>query len=224
MTSETEALLLHQIQPRLRAAIPKAVPMIGSDDLDELVQDGLAIALHLYRAARDKGKAVSAANVAHYAVGHLRTGRRSTGERRSDALAPACQLSGRSSVCSLDAPLSSDDHSEDPLTLHDSLASSVEDPATAAARRLDWQLVLRSLDPTGKAILMALVEGRALTRLVRRLNRSSSALHDQKKRLGILIKDRLGPDILTQAQARPFWASSLDAAQQRQASRAQRRA
>jgi hypothetical protein len=60
------------------------------------------------------------------------TGRRSTGQRRSDALAPACQLS----VC--------------------------------------------SLDRTGKAILLALVEGRGLTQLVRRLNRSNSALHDKK--------------------------------------------
>jgi hypothetical protein len=224
MTSETEAFLLHDIQPRLRAAIPKAVPMVGSDDLDELLQDGLAIALHIYRSAQQKRKAVTAGNLAHYTVCLLRAGRRSTGQRRSDALAPACQLSGRSSVCSLDAPVTNDDTGEDPLTLHDSLASSVEDPATAAARRLDWQLVLRSLDRTGKAILLALVEGRGLTQLVRRLNRSNSALHDHKKRLGILIKDQLGPDILTQTQARPSWASSLHAARQRQASRADRRA
>jgi hypothetical protein len=224
MNSENERLLLDQIDSRLRAAIPRSVPMVGADDIDELVADGLVIALRLHRAARDKGKAVSAANAAYYAVRHLRSGRRSTGHRRSDALAPACRLSGRSSVCSLDAPLRGEDHNEEPLTLHDSLGSAAEDPATAAGRRIDWHLVVSSLDRTGKAILLALLEGHELALLARRLNRSNSALHDRKKRLGRQIKDQLGPDILAQAQERPFWASSLDAVHEREACRAERRA
>ena len=46
MNRDTE-LLLHEVTPRLRAAIAKTVPMVGPDDPDELLQDGLAIAIGL---------------------------------------------------------------------------------------------------------------------------------------------------------------------------------
>ena len=55
MNSETETLLLQEVEPRLRAAIPKTVPMVGPDDPDELVQDGLAIAAGLLQGAKRAG-------------------------------------------------------------------------------------------------------------------------------------------------------------------------
>jgi hypothetical protein len=76
--------------------------------------------------------------------------------------------------------------------------------------------VVESLDRTARAILTALVEGRELTLLVRRLKRSRTALHYDK--------ERLGHDILQQVQARPAWQNSLEAVQERLTCRADRRA
>jgi hypothetical protein len=219
--SETE--LLAQLEPRLRAAVPKLVPIVGADDPQELVQDGLAIALRLYRRTQAAGKNVTVGNLVFYTIRHLRSGRRSTGVRQNDVLHPAAQLNGHSQLQSLDQPLSESDD-DAPLTLHDCLAAPVEDPATLAARRLDWQSVLQALDRTATAILLALIEGRELTLLVRGLRRSRTALHYDKVRLGRLIQERLGQDILAQAQARPVWTGSLEAMRQRFACRAARRA
>ena len=124
----------------------------------------------------------------------------------------------------MDEPLRNDEDGDEPLTLHDCLAADVDDPATAAGRRLDWTSMLDSLDRTKKAILIAMAEGRALTPLVRRLKRGRTALHYDKVRLGRLIQACLGQDILIQAQARPGWRNNLDVIQERLTCRAERRA
>ena len=224
MRSDTETLLLHEVQPRLRAIIPKAVPLVGADDIDELVQDGVVIAIQLHSRARKAGKKVTAGNLVHYALLHLRAGRRSTGFKGNDVLHPAAQINGHARVHSIDAPIHEGEDGEEPLTLHDSIASNAEDPATAAARRLDWEPVLDALDRTAEAILVALVEGVELTRLVRRLKRSRSALQGHKQRLGRLIREHLGEDILVTVQSRPAWTSTVDAVRERLACRAERRA
>jgi hypothetical protein len=169
-------------------------------------------------------KKVNAGNIAHYTVLALRSDRRSTGIRKNDVLAPACQLNGHARVQSMDEPLRNDEDGDEPLTLHDCLAADVDDPATAAARRLDWASVLDSLDRTAKAILVALIEGRELTLLVHRLKRSRTTLHYDKVKLGRLIQVCLGQDILVQAQARPGWRNTLDVIQERLTCRSERRA
>jgi hypothetical protein len=222
MNCHTETLL--EVASRLRTNIPKAVPMIGAEDLEELLQDGLAIALHLHQSARKAGKKVTAGNLAHYTLLHLRAGRRSTGHRASDVLHPACQRKGSARVQSMDVPVTESEHGEEPLTLHDCIAADADDPATTAAKRMDWATVMESLDRTAEAILGAIAEGRELTLLVKRLKRSRSALQDDKRRLGRLIREQLGEDILVAVQSRPAWTSAIDAVRQRLACRAQRRA
>ncbi len=219
-----ETLLLHEVQPRLRGTIPNAVPMVGSEDAEELVQDGVVIALQLQQRARKAGKKVTGGNLAHYALLHLRSGRRSSGYKKNDVHHPAAQLSGRVRLQSLDAPICEDEHAQETLTLHDCLAAPVDDPATAAARRLDWQSVIGSLDRTTRAVLIALIEGRELTLLVRTLRRSRSALQDDKGRLGRLVREHLGEDILKQVQREPSWVDSLSALRKRLVCRAERRA
>ena len=224
MNRKTETLLLEEIAPRLRAAIPKTIPMVGPDDPEELLQDGLAIAIQIHRGAQRARKKVNAGNIAHYTILALRSGRRSTGIRKNDVLAPACQLNGHARVRSMDEPFRNDEDGDEPLTLHECLAANADDPATAAGRNLDWETVSDSLDRTKNAILIAMAEGRALTPLVRRLKRGRTALHYDKVRLGRLIQACLGQDILVQAQARPGWRNSLDVIQERLTCRAERRA
>jgi hypothetical protein len=200
--SDTETLLLQEVAPRLRAAIPQTIPIVVPDDPEELLQDGLAMAIQIHRGTVKSRKKVSPGNLAHYALLHLRSGRRSTGIKKNDVLHPAAQLNGHAKVRSMDEPVSDGEDGDEPLTLHDCLAASADDPVTAAARRLDWTSVIQSLDRTAKAILIALIEGRELTLLVSRLKRSRTALQYDKAKLGRLIQDHLGPDILVQAQAR----------------------
>ena len=224
MNREAERQLLLELEPRLRAAIPRLVPMVGSDDLQELLQDGLVIALGLYRSTRAVGKKVTVGNLAFYTIRHLRSGRRSTGQRQNDVLHPAAQLCGHSRLQSLDQPLSTGDECSEPLTLQDCLAAPVEDPATSAARRLDWAMVLRALDPVAMAILLAVLEGNALALLVPRFRRSRTSLHNDQKRLGALVSRHLGPDILQEVQRPPAWSNDLSSQRQKMACRLERRA
>jgi hypothetical protein len=223
MNDETETLLLQEVAPRLRAAIPKTVPLVGTDDPEELLQDGLAIAIQIHRGTKKAGKKVTGSSLAHYALLHLRSGRRSTGTRTHDVLHPAARLNGHVRLQSMDEPVGEGEDGHE-LTLHDCLAANVEDPASAAARHLDWASVIQSLDRTAKAILIALVEGRELTLLVRPLKRCRTSLHYDKVKLGRLIQERLGQDILVQAQIRPDWTHTVEAVRERLACRAERRA
>ena len=224
MNCEIEHQLLLQLQSRLRMAVPQLVAMIGADDPDELVQDGLVIALRIYRSTQAAGKTVTVGNLVYYTIRHLRSGRRSTGERRNDVLHPAATLRGHCQVQSLDQPLSHYDESEEALTLHDCLASAADDPATSAGRRLDWAMVLSALDPVKNAILLALLEGTALALLVPALKRSRSSLHHDQKLLGDLVCQRLGQDILQDIQTRPTWRNNLSSERERLACRIERRA
>jgi hypothetical protein len=166
---------------------------------------------------------VTGSSLAHYALLHLRSGRRSNGVKKNDVLHPAARVSGNVRLRSLDEPVGEGEDGHE-LTLHDCLAANTEDPASAAARHLDWTSVIQSLDRTAQAILMALVEGRELTLLVRPLQRCRTSLHYDKVKLGRLIQERLGEDILVQAQSRPEWTHTVEAVRERLACRAERRA
>ena len=224
MNCDIERQLLLELESRLRVAVPQLVPMIGADDPDELVQDGLVIALRISRSAQAAGKKVTVGNLVFYTIRHLRSGRRSTGERQNDVLHPSATLRGHCQVQSLDQPLNHCDESEEALTLHDCLAAPADDPATSAGRRLDWAMVLSALDPVKNAILLALLEGTALALLVPALKRSRSTLHNDQKRLGDLVCQRLGPDILKDIQNPPAWRNNLSSERERLACRIERRA
>ena len=224
MNSVSESELVRQLEPRLRAAVPQLVPLVGADDPQELVQDGLVIALRLYRSTQAAGKKVTVGNLAFYTIRHLRSGRRSTGARQNDVLHPAAQLRGHSQLRSLDQPLSESDDADQPLTLHDCLAAPTEDPATRAARRLDWQMLLPRLDAVTKAVLIALVNSTALALLVPKLKRSRTSLHNDQKRLRELVCEHLGPNVLKEVQSRPAWNTNLSTQREKLACRVERRA
>src|SRR2546423_8853894 len=99
-----------------------------------LVQDGLVIALGLLDGTRRSRKKVTAANVAFYTIKYLRSGRRSTGYRKSDPLHPASQLNGNCRVHSLEERVAVDRSTDEPLTLGEILPARDDDPATAASR------------------------------------------------------------------------------------------
>src|SRR5258708_5817082 len=53
------SLLIDEIIPRLRNSLPMAVLRIGSEDIEELIQDGTVLAAQILISAESKGKNVS---------------------------------------------------------------------------------------------------------------------------------------------------------------------
>jgi len=210
MHSSTEQFILQEVQPRLQAAIAQSVPLVGADDVPELVQDGTVMALRLLNSTTRSGRKVTGGNVAFYIIKMLRSGRRSTGERRNDPMNPKAQLNGTCSVQSLDEPIGLGE-ADEPLTLGESLAARTEDPSVAASRRLDWEPLVAALDPTAREVLGCLMQGQDLTTLVPKLRRSRSALQNDKDRLAQLVREHLGEDILTRVQESPRWKEHVAA-------------
>jgi len=219
MTPSTEDLLLNEVQPRLRNAIPHKVPVVGSEDHEELLQDGLVIALRLLIGARRSRKNVTGASAAYYTVKSLRSGRRSMSYRKTDPVHPAAQLNGRCRVHSLEEPIVVDESGDEPMTLGEMLPARDDDPATQACRRLDWDHLIQHLDAVTKAILEALIVGHELTSLIKRFRRSRYTLQNHKDRLGRFIKECLGEDILVQVQEHPGWHNDLHVNRERLACR-----
>jgi hypothetical protein len=136
MTANAGVLLCTEIVPRLQSAVPTAVNFVGSEDAEELVQDGTAMAAKMMHNAEHAGKRVtrsatgrrgeiSAGNVAYYAIQHIKSGRRSVGYSCADAMATAMQLNGRTRLTSLDDVAAQDEETGGEIfLLHDVLSDN----------------------------------------------------------------------------------------------------
>jgi hypothetical protein len=222
MSPKAGELLVQEIAPRIRNSLASSVPQVGAEDIGELVQDGIATAAALLDSAEARGKKVSAGNVAYYAVGLVRQGRRSTGQSRTDVMSPGTQIAGRCRLESLDQPIAGESEGDDILCLHDVLAAHSADPSQEAAKRLDWVPLVDSLDDNARQVLKCLVEGKDLTSLVPKLKRSRSALQNDKERLARLAIEHLGADILVEVQRLPQWRDNLVASRQKMSCRYER--
>jgi hypothetical protein len=171
MSPQAGLLLQTEVLPRLISAIPQAVSFIGSDDAEELVQDGTLIAAQIIHNAEQAGKQVvrnpgagrrgarkirtiSAGNVAFYTIQKLKCGRRSTGSSTVDVYGSGTQINGTTRSTSLDeaAPMTGIDVVGEPLVLHDVLSRDQEDPATKAARKMDWQTFMAGVSARDRGI------------------------------------------------------------------------
>jgi FixJ family two-component response regulator len=107
--------------------------------------------------------------------------------------------------------------------LHDVLSNDAEDPATRAARKMDWQTFMASLSGRDQAIINCLVEGKPLASLARRRHLNNSTLLYHKERLALKIQEYMGPQILVDILKRPGWKNSINANRERLACREERR-
>jgi len=187
-----------------------------------LVQDGLVIALGLLDGTRRSRKKVTAANVAFYTIKYLRSGRRSTGYRKADAMHPAARLNGRCRVHSFEERVAIDRSTDEPLTLGEILPARDDDPAVEACRRLDWTNLIQQLDEITKAVLVCLASCEELTGLVKRFRKSRSTIQNVKERLAKVVRERLGEDILRQIQERPGWHNDMHVTREKLACRWER--
>ena len=222
MSPQAGWLLQQEIIPRLKSAIPVAVICVGCEDAAELVQDATAFAARLLHSVEKAGKKVTAGNIAYYTIQHIKSGRRSTGSSVADVYGSQTQLKGRSRLLSLEEP--ADGNEQEAFTFNDVLSNDHEDPATRAARRLDWETFCDGLPEQERAVVEFIAEGKTFRQVARKFKVCDSAIQKSKQALGSKILEFMGPDILREVRRKPQWRNSLDTNREKFACRQDRRA
>ena len=223
MSPHAGQILQEQVVPRLRSAIPRVVHCVGAEDPEELIQDGTAIAAKMLHNAEAAGKKVTPGNVAYYTIQHLKSGRRSTGSTVVDVLGTGTQLNGSTRLTSLEEPAAMDAETGGEIFLyHDVLSNDREDPATVAARNMDWQTFCSRQSERNLAILNHAAAGEPLTAVADRYGISRSSIQANKNRLAQEIKEFMGPDILKESLQLPGWKHNLVVGRERTAWRKER--
>lgn len=235
MSPEAGWLLQEEVVPRLRSAIPSAVNFVGCENAPELIQDATAMAAKMMHNAEKAGKrvtrsaarssnAVSVGNIAYYTIQHIKSGRRSTGSSVVDVMQARTQLNGSSRLHSLEEVVASDEETGGEIfTFNDVLSNDQEDPATKAARKLDWETFCAGLNDRDRAVIEFVVEGRTLRDAAHALRVSDSTMQKARCNLALKIVEFMGLDILVEVRRSPRWKDSLDATRERQACRDERR-
>jgi hypothetical protein len=209
MSPQAGFVLLNEIVPRLKSAIPNTVCFVGCEDAQELVQDAIAFAAKLPHNAEAAGTRVTPGNIAYYVILHMRSGRRSTGSSVVDVMATGTQLNGHTHLVSLEELLPMEEESNEMLTLGDVLSTDHEDPAMIAARRLDWEAFCETQPARSNAILDSVAQGRPLTELAEQHRVDRSTIQNNKAGLAREIKEFMGEDILSESTRLPLWRNGL---------------
>jgi len=162
MSPQAGWILQEEIVPRLRSAIPKCVRCVGAEDHEELVQDATALATKMLHNLEVRGKQVTPGNVAYYTIQHAKSGRRSTGSSRVDVMGSTTQLNGSTILHSFSEVVAGDDGQGEPLALQDVISNDREDPATVAARKMDWDRFLDQLSRVERLVVEFLSAGKTL--------------------------------------------------------------
>ena len=224
MSSHADTVLIDEIVPRLRHMIPHHVSFVGAEDAEEVLQDATLMAARLLARARANGKQVTAGNIAFYTMLHVRCGRRSHSAGRSDAMGSRTQIVGNSRVTSMEAQVASDAASpEEPMTLGDVLASDAEDPSETAARNLDWQALVATLDERALAVLHCMADEVRLQEVATRKGVCRTTVQSWRNQLTELVRTFMGADVLHMIQRTPRWRENLFALREQMACRMDRR-
>jgi hypothetical protein len=211
MSPQAGFVLINEVVPRLRSSIPHAVCLVGCEDLEELIQDGTAIAARMLHSAEAAGKRVSPGNIAYYAIRLLKSGRRSTGSSAVDVMEPATQLRGRTQLVSLEEHTPGEGIDHESFTLGEVLSDDREDAGVIAMRRLDWKAFWDNQPVRSRAILACTAAGEPLTRVANAHGVSRSSIQGNKTVLAREIKEFMGYDILQETMRQPQWQQDLAA-------------
>ena len=163
------------------------------------------------------------ASIVYFAIQSLRSGRRSGYAGRQDAMCPAATLDGRVSLASLEEPIGFDEN--DPnyeVPLHDFLATPGEDGSSEAARRIDWDAALATMDPRMQGILAGTAEGTSNQDIAARYRISPPRCCQVREEAGVKISAAWGGGPVVDATREAAWAKHVRAFAQRRACRAER--
>jgi hypothetical protein len=226
MTATAGLLLTDHILPLIASAIARgAVKPVGTDDVEELQAEGIALAAALLDSAEARGKQVSASSVAFYALQGLKSGRRSGYAGRADAMSAAAILDGAVHIRSMDAAMQPDEDDPDQdLTLHDLIAASNEDPATEAGRNVDWDTALDTMDDRMRGVLAGTAEGVGTGEMALRYRVSPPRICQVREAAGDKIQAVWGGNPIKDATRQAAWTKHVRTYAQRRACRAERAA
>ena len=132
------------------------------------------------------------------------------------------QLVGHNRVDSLDDAVGAPD-ADEPLTFGDVLASDTEDPSQTAARNLDWQALVATLDERALAVLHCLADEVRLQEAATQHGVSRSTVQGWRNQLTELVRTFMGADVLHQIQRPPQWRENLSALREQLTCRGERR-
>jgi len=223
MSPQAGFVLMNEIAPRLRSAIPQCVRTVGCEDHEELYQDGLAMAAHMLDGLEKRKKQVTAGNVAYYTLLHLKSGRRSYSTGHTDVMGSATQISQNSMVLSLETEVGFDEELSEPVRLEEMLASSTEDPSQEAGRNLDWEEFLETHDCRYLCIIHDLASGHTMLDTAKACRMTYNDVRLIRDRLVEDLEQWMGPTAIEDAAKIPMWRSNLMQDHERMACRADRR-
>jgi hypothetical protein len=217
-------MLVQEIVPRLHAIIPHAVKPVGGEDADELVQDSIVVAAQMLNNLEARGKQVTPGNVCYYVTLHMKSGRRSTGSGRTDAMSPGGQLDGKSMVLSFEEPAGVDAETLEEIPLGEMLADNhMDDPATQASRICDWDGFLDTHDERYNGIICDLASGKNAMEVSRERHRSYFTIRQLKEKLAQDVREYFGDEAVADSLHQPNWRGAIHAEKERFACRADRR-
>ena len=220
MTVQAGKMLVEEIVPRLKMSIPRNVPQIGHEDVEELIQDATVIAAQMLSRVETQGKQFTAGNIAYFATLHIKSGRRSTGSSKLDVMAPQAQLCGNTAVHSLDEEFGHQHEDFDgPVTLGEMLAGQYEDVAQAAARNLDWAQFLGELDERQLIMLGDVAVGEPMGRSLRKKKVTYDNIRHVRRSMADEVRECFGDDVLADVTKKPQWWGDLHAERERSACR-----
>ena len=215
MSPAAGQLLVNEIMPIIQATVHRTVKPVGAEDFGELVQDTVVMAAQLVESCEARGKPIYPGSVAYYAIQHAKSGRRSTGATRTDAMCPAAQLDDHVTVASMDEAVPGEHGDE--LTLHEMLAAPAEDVAQIAARELDWHDLMEDMSDRDLAILRTTIAGESLGLLAQQFGVTPARVTQLKRELAAQIALRWGPTILQDIARSPGWYGTVKNGRERRA-------
>jgi hypothetical protein len=223
MSPQAGCLLLEEIAPRLRSAIPRVVKPVGAEDEEELVQDAIVTAAQMLASVERNGKKVTPGNIAYYTILHMKSGRRSQCRSRADTMANGTQLDHKSCVLSFEEEVGFDPELDEPVTLGELLACHHDDPAMSGARNIDWDAFLGSHDYRYTVIVKGIVEGRNLRETATGAGSGYSRLYQLKEQMADDLREFMGSSAIEDSAKLPQWRGNLMADRERAACQADRR-
>jgi DNA-binding NarL/FixJ family response regulator len=108
--------------------------------------------------------------------------------------------------------------------LQDVLSNDREDPATVAARKLDWDRFLDQLSHIEQLVVEFLSAGKTLRDVARQVGVCDSTMQHHRRQLGMKILAFMGTEALQDSVRMPGWRINLDCERETQACRNDRRA
>ena len=108
--------------------------------------------------------------------------------------------------------------------LQDVLSNDREDPATVAARKLDWDRFLDQLSHIEQLVVEFLSAGKTLRDVARQVGVGDSTMQHYRRQLAVKILEFMGAEVLQDSVRIPGWRINLDCEREAQACRNERRA